>query len=502
MTFQNKHMKANNFISKVIKSMTMNEKRHFKVFCNRHVIGSQNKYVVIFDVIQKNNVYDEDLIKKELNLKGYSDKFIASDLKYLKKIILKSLNDFHSEKTMDIKIKQQLVSIEILFFKGLYEECLQLINKIKKVNLINENQYLMLELLNWEKKCVGYSKGLLKAIEVNNVIETHFDGLKKAKEITDLYYKSYYFKNGLGKIPYENIISEMNIIIESKILKSKEIFDSIRLNVFTNLIHANYFHIIKDENKELLFLKDALHYFDSNEEYKYENPLDYVSIYTRVIEILKNGNSIEFYKELENLKSFNKMLDLQKDVVNERIILFSYQAELEHLLLINKLDNAVTIKNNILEGIQTSKFKIEPFYLIKIYYLIASIDCMNGNFSIGLKSVNKILNEFKLIDRPGIFIRTEFLNIIVHYELKNYDLVLKLISSLERNYKKNFKFSYIENKMVKTINKLSLDPLSVNEKSEFRKLQQKIQNRSKSNSSTILENNYINYVSLKVKSSN
>jgi len=67
------------------------------------------------------------------------------------RILLKSLNEFHSEKTCDLKIKQNLISIEILFYKGLYEECLQLITKTKRIKLANESQYLMLELLGWEK---------------------------------------------------------------------------------------------------------------------------------------------------------------------------------------------------------------------------------------------------------------------------------------------------------------------------------------------------------------
>jgi hypothetical protein len=58
----------------------------------------------------------------------------------------------------------------------------------------------MIEVLNWEKKvCVGYSLGILGAIEVNNAAENYFDQIKLDKFITDIYYKSYYLKNSVKK---------------------------------------------------------------------------------------------------------------------------------------------------------------------------------------------------------------------------------------------------------------------------------------------------------------
>ena len=81
-------------------------------------------------------------------------------------------------------------------------------SKFKRIKLAAENKNLLSDLLNWEKKCVGYSRGLLGAIEVNNKLDVYFDDLKEKKEITDLYYKSYYYKNIIGKISQDNLVSE------------------------------------------------------------------------------------------------------------------------------------------------------------------------------------------------------------------------------------------------------------------------------------------------------
>jgi hypothetical protein len=492
-------MKNEKLLFEIIKSMSMNEKRYFKIFCNRHIIGSQNKYVQLFTIFQKNKSFDDKSIVQSLIEHNYSLKFISSDMNYLKKILLKSLNEFHSEKTFEIKIKQQLISIEILFYKGLYQECLELINKAKKIKLYSESNYLMLELLNWEKKCTGYSQGLIKAIEVNNTIERCFNQIKIDQEITDIYYKSYLKKNNLEKIHKTKILLDFESLIKSEVLLNNNHFDSLRLNIYYNLIFSNYYHVKREFSNELNYLIKALSFFDVNEVYKYENPLDYISISIRVIDIKKIGTSEDFYIELQKLRNFDKILDLQKEVVQERIFLFTNQAELEHLLYVNQFDDAVVVLENILQAINTSKYNIEPYYYIKIYYLIASINCLIGDFSNGLKYINKVINTFKFSDRPNVFLRAEFLNIIIHYELKNYELVIRAIGNIKVKYKTKYEFNFFEKKILEVIYNISVNPNIVKEKIEFKNLLEQIKSKySKEEEDDLLKNNYFRYIMTKI----
>ncbi|WP_291276139.1 hypothetical protein, partial [Flavobacterium sp.] len=173
---------------KIIDSLSMNEKRYFKLFVNKNIFGNQNKYLMLFDIFNSNNEIDEQLLKKSINEHHFSDKNISYDLNYLNKLILRALNEFHFEKTVSLKLQNLIKSVEILFYKGLYEECLRIIQKAKKLNSKNENEILMLELLNWEKKCIGYFKGFHSAMSINQKIDEYFAQIKENKEITDLYY--------------------------------------------------------------------------------------------------------------------------------------------------------------------------------------------------------------------------------------------------------------------------------------------------------------------------
>jgi hypothetical protein len=479
----------------IIKSMTMNEKRHFKMFFQRHNFGGQSKQLLLFDLINKFSTIDEKLIKNKIKDYNYSDKNISYDINYLNKTILRALNDFHFGKTINLKIKENLKSIEILFYKGLYEECLKLINQTKKVSLKNENEFLTLDLLNWEKKCVGYSSGFYAAQTINKEIDDYFILIKDNREITDLYYHSYYLKNSVGKITLQKIVDEFEDLIKNPLiskLKNNGIA-SVQSNIFYNLIFSNYFHVLKDKEQELAYLEKTLIIFNANDFYKKENPLDYISVYNRVIDIYKKGKDTGFHEKINDLRNFENILDLQKEVSKERIFFHTYQAELDFLMCNNKIDKANEIMEELIPIIKSNKYNIEPYYFIGLYYQFGCIYLTSNNYSKSLKYTNTILNEFNAKDRPNSYIKSEILNILLHFKLKNFKLVLYNLDKFNKKYKRVFKLNYIEKLLLKSILKIAENPYSINTSNEFKSILIKInaKNDLENSTSNTIYKNYI-----------
>lgn len=477
---------------KIIESMSMNEKRYFKLFINKNIFGSQNKYLMLFDIINSNDTINEDTLKKHIKEQDYSDKNISYDINYLNKIILRSLNEFHYDKTISLKLQNHIKSVEILFYKGLYDECLKIIRKAKKLSIKNENEVLMLELLNWEKKCMGYSKGFYGAMSVNAKIDSYFNYIKENREITDLYYHSYFLKNNVGKMSYEKIIEDFDTIVNNRIFKKNgNDLHSVQSRIFYFLTIANYYNVINKKTEETLNLEKTIEVFDSNPFYKEENPLDYISVYTRIIDIYKKSDDTTFHNKIDALRSFENILDFQKNVAKERIFFHTHHSELEFLIYNNNFEEATKIKLLVIKSLKENKYNIEPYYYIGLYYQFACIQLINENLSQSLKYVNLILNEFKLEDRPKSFIKTEILNLIIHFELKNYKLVLHNYNAFNKRYKKVFKLNYIEKKLIQLIVQISESPYSKNSTIEFRNILKKIEKKED------LEENISNKIYLK-----
>ena len=65
----------------------MSEKRYFKIFSERHTIGEQNKYVALFDELDKASEENDIELKKNLKKIGVI-------------VPLRKIGDFHLQKLM------------------------------------------------------------------------------------------------------------------------------------------------------------------------------------------------------------------------------------------------------------------------------------------------------------------------------------------------------------------------------------------------------------------
>ena len=115
-------------LNELIKSMTMSEKRYFKIYSSKHVIGENNDYVLLFDFIDKSKDYEEAILQNQSFVKN-----LSAEKNYLYNLILKSLNAFHASLNSKTQIYQLLESIEILYHKGLYDQALKLVKKASKI---------------------------------------------------------------------------------------------------------------------------------------------------------------------------------------------------------------------------------------------------------------------------------------------------------------------------------------------------------------------------------
>ena len=109
---------ASDNLHRLIKSLTKPEKRYFKVFSSRHVIGDNKNYIILFDAIDKQIEYDEEKLFLKFKDKMFTNRFSISKNR-LYTAILKSLDSFHSSSSTEAQLQRQLHSVEILYHKQL-----------------------------------------------------------------------------------------------------------------------------------------------------------------------------------------------------------------------------------------------------------------------------------------------------------------------------------------------------------------------------------------------
>ena len=123
-------MAQNDNLFKLIKSLSKTEKRHFKLFAS--LKSGDTNYIKLFDVINKQEVYNEQQIKDLFGNETFVKQLhVTKNL--LAKLILKSLRNYYSNISVEAELNIILRNIEILFKKELYDYCEQELKRAERL---------------------------------------------------------------------------------------------------------------------------------------------------------------------------------------------------------------------------------------------------------------------------------------------------------------------------------------------------------------------------------
>lgn len=155
-----------NDLHELISHLSRSEKRYFKIFAQRHVIGEVNNYTRLFDAIARQTEYDENRIRRRFRNEKFV-KHLSSEKHQLYKLIMRSLRAFHSSRNEREKIRQMVVDVRLLEQKRLYKQCLAQIRQAKAKAWKYECFDIVLTVLDIERRIVKRteSKALGKRLQ-------------------------------------------------------------------------------------------------------------------------------------------------------------------------------------------------------------------------------------------------------------------------------------------------------------------------------------------------
>ncbi|WP_109833111.1 hypothetical protein [Reichenbachiella versicolor] len=136
-------------LHQLIHSLTKSEKRNFKLFVGRLNEGTEAKFVQLFDALDKMSEYDEQLLRRKMN--GLAGAKMANLKSHLYKQVLLVLRMSHMKSDVDIQLRENLDYVRLLYKKGLYDQSLKQLNKIKATANNYKKNVFKLALLNYEK---------------------------------------------------------------------------------------------------------------------------------------------------------------------------------------------------------------------------------------------------------------------------------------------------------------------------------------------------------------
>jgi hypothetical protein len=409
------------FLFVLIKSLSKSEKRQFKIFASRLETSSNTKFIELFNILDKSEVYDEKLILKSGSIK----KVQLSNLKsYLYKQILVSIRLNIPSQNIRYQLREQIDFATILYNKGLYKQSLKILDKTKQQALENDEKHMAYEIVEFEK--------LIESQYITRSIQGRADELAvQAKELN--------YRNTISSKLSNLSLQLYGIMLKTGYVKSDEEYHQI----------DDYFnkHIAKFDEDKFGF-REKYWYFNANlwrsflvqdflSCYKFANKwvtLFYDNpnmIYLNPVFFLKGNHylleSLFMLKYKTNFKKYlvqlEETINDPKFPVNDNIaslsFLYLYNNKLNYHILEGSFAESEYLIPEVLYKMNIHSEHLDEHHEMLFYYKIACIYFGNEKYNESLFYLEKIINNKNLTMREDLMCFARLLYLILHYELGN-----------------------------------------------------------------------------------
>ncbi len=322
-------MSKKDYLYELIQSLDKSEKRYFKLYYTQE--KKEQKHIILFDAIEKANVYDEKKIK--LNIKdAYIQKHFAETKYYLYQQILRILKDYRTENSVDNLLIERVQNIEVLIQKALFDQAINELQKAKKMAFDYERFEFLTLLFSYQNKIIvstrlqGYTEEELEKLwlEKSAAFENFMDtqtARHKVMQLLESKNRIGYIKTKQDQHFYNNIKQEIETILERANCNIAKIY-AIESLVF-------YYNHTGEKKQQNLYCKKLIELHTENPFINASNPyqlpsaihnlcmseinlfnfdevLNWIKIQKSYLQIIQNDAEIKYKVEwsLASLQSF------------------------------------------------------------------------------------------------------------------------------------------------------------------------------------------------------
>ena len=411
-----REQKDNLFV--LVKSLSKSEKRQFKLYVGRLGVNEDSKFLLLFNVLDKMSVYNEQAILK----KGIVKKQQLSNLKaHLYKQILISLRLNPLHQNIRVQIREQLDFATILYHKGLYKQSLKILDKAKTLALNYEEKNIAYEILELEKiiesqyitRSISNRADELtiqaKELNAHNILASKLSNL--SLQLYSLFLKTGYVKNDEEYLKVTKYFNDRLPKYDIKNLGFRE-----KLWLYKSYLWYSF--LIQDFLSCYRYSRKWVDLFYEHPEMMKLNPVFFLRGNQYLLEALFYiRHHAKFKLALNKLETVIQEKEFPKDDnVESLTFLYVYSNKFNLHFMEGAFHEGLPLVNEVLDGIKKHKSRIDEHHIMVFYYKIASLYFGIGENKKCIEFLDKIISNKSLSMREDLLCFSRVLNLVAHYE--------------------------------------------------------------------------------------
>lgn len=434
----------------LINNLTKQEKKEFSLYISNK---PEKDYIFLFRLIDDKKVSDPEELKMSFLTAKPTSSFNTVVI-YLFDLLIDILTRLRTEQDSYYLLFNELLHARVLYEKSMYQECFQVLKKVKEKAVYYENHFALLVaqrlelnyLLTLDFEDMDEQKLLNKQYKMNNTLKS----IRQLNEQSSLYELLKYRMINRGASRSLEETQKLDDLVTSEIsIVASAGVENFEIKKNHQLFQANYFITVGDYKAAFNSFVELNKLFEENSHLWNNPPVYYLMTVEGMLESLRIMHNYEgmnyFIEKLGKLSSPSSSFQL-----NVMYVIFIYR-------LFSFIDAGDFDKAGIwIAEHQTSL--IDKMLLLKeqqqaeMSLYIALIHLGNGEYRKARKRLSATIGRGHLYSLP-LFRTIRIVNVMIHYELGDVDYIQSEIRSIKREMSENKGYNLkVESFLLKFLN--------------------------------------------------
>ncbi len=458
---------------RLIQSLSPTEKRYFRIFI-RGKTERSSKYLQLFELMAAQEVFDEAGLKTKIyKIQAPGTKKFSELKSYLYDLVLKSLQAFDEQQSVQFKLNELLQSVTVLYKRGHYDDCKDLLQKAAKIARQYEDFSSQLDIIRWEKQ-LAYTRMdvdfLHKKLEQ---LQFQEDQALQHLSNTSGYQKTFFqvyttnFKREAGHKSERRSTILHQLIEQDEAFSDPDRATSHKARVmYYRTLNIYYYSTAQYE----LFYESGeklMHLLESQPHFLKENLADYIATLSNLIlscGLLQRYDEVRVYLQKLHLLSpitEDDRRKIHRQYYSNLFALCSFTGEFEEAR--REMDRC----RQEAERFNAQEYETASFNL---QYCIICFGC--ADFNGALDYLNLWLSRPRSVKREDLQSEARILSLVLHFEMGNMLLLESLTRSATRFLQKKNRYHDLERRFIHFIHDLMKAPGQQESLADFKKMKQ------------------------------
>ncbi len=449
----------------LIHSMTKNEKGYFKKYSSGYIKKGDSKYLKLFDLINKQKKYNEDVLITYFE-QNYAEAHFSALKNYLFNLIIDALRSFSTSKKLQVIVSSAIHASEILLSKGLIPSCNKILKRTKRYALGFESYPEALLII--QQELYIYSRtSRQKGSSIETLLKERQDAIEHIR--TEERFSSAYWKLSGMLLKYGNQDKKVKSLAEKYIINLKQLSEEekkymgFRAQKDALEVKALAYNILLDVDASINTLKTKIALFQKNKYLLKQEAWQrsfFITLSNYISLLISANKENEINDALGDLETFI-VKDLKVDIKSTAKAWESlYTMKTRYYIKVGYYDKAYDFLEGFNEQYGQYKKHLSPFNKMRMAHSTILVHFTSGKFDLALEEINSLLSYQRVHNRVELKTIARFLELMIHVELNNNLLVESLVNSIYRLMQKEKTYP-----LSTTITLKALKDLSSNQKS-------------------------------------